>query len=428
MKITREQISKSRVKLTITVDADFLADAEKVALSKLKKDVKVDGFRKGKVPVEVVKKHINPNVLAEETVNNAMSKAVAEAFISEMIQVLDRPEVSILRFVPGSELEFSAEADMIPAVKLDNYKKLGLKKQAKPKVEQSEIDEVLDRVLGSMADKKEVKRAAKLDDEVVIDFVGKKDDVAFDGGTSNDYPLVLGSQSFIPGFEDAIVGHKAGDAFDIPLEFPKEYHSKDLAGQKVVFSVTIKSVNEIVAPELTDEIAKKVGGFEKAEELIADIKKELLSQKEREQSDALKDELVKKLIEKSDVEAPKVLVDDQMRSIEQDMTQNLMYRGQTLEQYIESKGFKDKDEWLDKEVRDAATLRVEASLVLAEATKAEKITATEAEVDAQIAELKQQYANNPDMAKRFDEPEIRQQIANRILTDKTVDKIMEYNA
>lgn len=427
MKITREQLSPSRVKLTIAVDAEALQDAEKVALNKLKKDVKVDGFRKGKAPIEVAKKNLDPNMLAEETVNNALSKAVAEAFISETIQVLDRPEVSIVKFVPASELEFTAEADMVPAVKLGKYKKLGLKKQPAPKVEQPEIDEVLGRVLGSMAEKKAVKRAAKLGDEVVIDFVGKKDGEAFDGGASQDYTLPLGSGSFIPGFEDAIVSHKANEAFDVPLTFPVDYQAKDLAGKEVVFEVTLKTVNEVIVPELTDDIAKKVGGFDTAKDLTADIKKEVTTQKTREQTEAQKDELVKKLIEKSDVEAPTVLVDDQIRSIEQDTTQNLMYRGQSLDQYIASKGYSDKQEWIDKEVREAAKLRVNASLVLAEVTKQEGIAATEQEVDAQIAELKKQYENNPDMAKRFDEPEIRQQIANRVLTDKTVDKLMEYN-
>ena len=169
-------------------------------------------------------------------------------------------------------------------------------------------------------------------DEAIIDFVGKKDGETFKGGTGKDYPLVLGSNSFIPGFEDALVGLKAGGKKDVELTFPKDYHAKDLAGQKVVFEVTVKKVNQVELPELDDKFAAKAGPFTSMEDLRKDIEAEITAQAERKAADDLKDELIKQLVEKSQVSVPSVLRDDQIRSLEQDLRQNLMYQGRTLEQ------------------------------------------------------------------------------------------------
>jgi trigger factor len=427
MKINRETISKTKVKLTITLDASELKDAEQVALVRIAKTLKVPGFRKGRIPVAVAAKHANPAVLAEETANTALSKAVAEAFTSEDLRALDRPEVEVTKFVPSQELEFTAETEIMPDIKLGNYKKLKVGKQDSTKVEQAEIDEVLDRIRQQMATKKEVERKAKNGDEVIIDFVGKKDGVAFDGGTGNAYPLALGSHSFIPGFEEAIVGHKPGESFDIPLSFPEDYQAKDLAGQAVVFSVELKKVNEQVLPEIDDELAAKVGPFTSADELLADITKELTAQKEQTNRQKLQDELVEQLIAKSTVPVPEILKKDRLESIERDVTQNLLYQGMTQETWLEKQGFKSKDEWLEKDAGPMAEKQVQASLVLAELAKAENITATEEELAAKLQEFKEQYGRQPEMVKRFDEPEVQRSVANQILTEKTLDLLVKEN-
>lgn len=426
MNTTVKHLSDTRVLVSITLGSSELEAAEQVALKKLSKDTKVPGFRKGHVPLEMVAKHVDPNVLGQETLENALSRAVAESFLEKNLQALERPEVEIKKFVPGDTLEFTAEADVLPEVKLGDYKKLKAKK-ADLKIEKSDIDEVIERIQKGIAEKKESKKPAENGDEAVIDFVGKIDGEAFEGGTGTDYPLTLGSNSFIPGFEEALVGHKVGDKLDVPLSFPKDYHAKHLAGKAVVFEVEIKQVNKIELPELNDEFAAKAGPFTSFEELRDDIERELKAQKEREASDVLKDDLVKQLVEKSKVPVPKVLIEDQIRSIEQDLTQNLMYRGQTLEQYFEEKGFADRDAWVKAEAEEAATARIQAGLVLAELSKVLKVDATSQELAAQIEQYKSQYANNPDMAKRFDEPEIQREVANRLLTEKTVDELVKLN-
>lgn len=423
MKTTVKNLSDTKVELTITLGEKELKDAEQVALVKLAKNIKVPGFRKGKVPASVAAKNVDPNALGQQTLDDALSKAVSEAFVTENIQALDRPAVEVKKFVPGKELEFTAETEILPAIILGDYKKLTVKKE-KVSVTKKDVDEIIDRIRTGFATRDEVTRAAKDGDEVVIDFVGKKDGQAFDGGTANDYALTLGSNQFIPGFEEAVVGHKVGDAFDIDLEFPKDYHAKELAGQKVVFSVTIKTVKEVVLPKLDDELAAKAGPFTTVDELETDIKREITNQKEREAADKQKDQLVTKLIEVSTVPVPEILIADQMRSIEQDMTQNLMYQGMNLDMYLESKSL-TKEQWLDTEVRDAATNRVKAGLVLAELSKVEKVTATDEELTAKINEYQEQFGKKS--GQDFTTPELQRDIANRLLTDKTIDLLLELN-
>lgn len=427
MKITRENTTPTKVKLTIVLDADELAAAEKVALHKLSKTVKVDGFRKGKVPASVAAKHVDPAHLAEETVDNAISKAVADAFIGENINVLQRPEVELTKFEPGKTVEFTAEAEVIPEIKLGDYKKLSVAKPEKVSIKKSEVDEVIERLRTQMATKADVKRAAKLGDEVVIDFVGMKDGVAFDGGTATDYELELGSNSFIPGFEEGLVGHKAGDKADLKLKFPKEYQAAELAGKDVVFETTVKAVHEKVKPELNDEFAAKTGSFTSLDELQADIKRELTTQAEQRQQDELRDEVVAKLVEKSDVPTPDVLVEDQLGSIEQDAMQNLMYQGRSLEDYFTARKLKDRDEWVEKELKPMAIQRVQAGLALSELSKLEKITISDDELAARVAEFRKAYEKQPEMAKRFDEPEVQRDIANRLMTEKTIDHLIKLN-
>lgn len=427
MKTTVTHESDTRVKVVITADHAELAAAEQVALKRLAKTVKVNGFRTGHVPLEIVKKHADPNALAQETLDAALNRAVAEAFLNNNLQVLARPEVEIKKYVPGELLEFTAEADVLPEVKLGDYKKLKVKKAA-VNVDKKEIDEVIERIQKGLSEKKEVKRAAKIGDETVIDFVGKKDGKAFQGGTGKDYPLVLGSNSFIPGFEDALVGLKAGDTKDVKLAFPKDYHAKDLAGQDVVFEVTVKKINSVKLPALDDKFAAKAGPFTSMDDLRKDIKAEITAQAERKATDDLKDELVKQLVAKSTVSVPSVLRDDQIRSLERDLRQNLMYRGRTLEQYFEEKGYADRDAWVKAEANDAADARIKAGLVLAQLSKELKIEATADELAAHINAYKQQYANNPKMAKHFDKPEAQREVANRLITEKTIDKLVELNS
>jgi trigger factor len=425
MKYTLKNLSDTKVALTITLTKSELAEAKKVALGKLAGTVKVAGFRKGKVPASVAEKHLVPGTLDSEVLERGVNKAVVEALEAENIQPLDRPSVEVTKYEPGDVLEFTAEVEILPEIKLGDYKSLKVTPE-KISVSAKDIDEVIERMRASFSLKSDVVRAAKSGDEVVIDFEGKDEKGELvPGASGKDYPLTLGSDTFIPGFEAGIIGKKLDEAFELPLTFPKDYHAAELAGAHVTFTVTIKKIQEVTLPAVDDELAKKAGPFENAAELKDDIKRELTAQKERTRDDKVKDELVGQLVGVSTVPVPEVLVADQQKSIERDTIQNLLYRGMTLEQYLAGQKL-TKEEWQEKELKAAAIRRVQVGLALAELSKVEKIEATKAELDARHEELLQQYPD-PTMRAQLDTPESRRDLANRILTEKTIERLRELN-
>ena len=426
MKTRLKNISDVKVELTISLGTEELKAAEQVALTKLAKEVKIEGFRKGKAPLELVAAQVDQTILGQETLENALSKAVAEAFLKEDIKAIDRPEVDVKKFIPGTELEFTATTEIMPKVELGDYKNLKVKKDT-VEVSKEEVSETIDQILKNFAEKKKVDRESKNGDEVIIDFLGKKDGVAFDGGKAEKFPLELGSKSFIPGFEEGLIGKKAGDEISLDLEFPKDYHAKDLAGAKVVFEVKIHEVRENALPEINEDFLSKLGEFKTKEEFEKQIKEDLKTQKQSESDEKFKDKLVKKLAEVSKVPVPEILLEDQKQSIELDMQQNLMYSGLSLEDYLERMG-KTHEEWLEKDVKEAAEMRVKSGLALAELSKVEKVESSLEELDARIAQLKEQYGNSKEIAKQLSSDDVRRNLANQILTEKTIDLLVKFNS
>lgn len=425
MKTKLKKLSDSRVELTVALDAKDLKPAKEKALVKLAKELKVEGFRKGKVPAEVAKKFIPENDLNAEVVDYAVRTTVIPAFQEVEKSPLVMPSVNVTKYVPDEVVEYTATADIIPEVKLGDYKKLGVKKET-VKVTEKEISEILDNIATSFGEKKVVKRAAKMGDEVVLDFVGKKDGEEFKGGSAKDYKLTLGSKTFIPGFEEGIVGHGSGDKFDLPLTFPKNYGVKDLAGAKTVFEVLVKQVNEIVKPKVDDELASKCGPFKTVAELKADIKKNLQAQNEHKLEDKYKDDLVNELVKKSKIPAPEILIDDQVRAIRDDMTRNAAAQGLSFEDFLEANN-ETLENW-EKEARKIAEQRVKASLALQNVALAEKITVSDEEVGVKIAELRDVYKKSPEALKQLKDPNVKMDIKNRMTIEKTLDYLVKANS
>lgn len=424
MKTKFKRISDSRIELTVTLDAKDLKAAKAKALEKLAKEVKVEGFRKGKVPAEVARKFIPDNDLNAETIDWAVRSTVVQAFQKEEKSPLVLPTVNVTKYVPDEMAEYTATADIIPEVELGDYKKLNVKMD-EVKVSDKEIKDVLDNIATSFAEKKTAKKAAELGDEVIIDFTGKKNGEAFKGGSAKDYKLVLGSKSFIPGFEDGIVGHESGDKFELKLTFPKDYGVKDLAGAKTVFEILLKQVNEIKKPAIDDELAKKCGPFKTVDELKADIEKNLGAQKKHQAEEKFKDDLVKELVKKSKVPAPEILIDDQVRVIRDDMTRNAASQGMSFEEFLERNN-ETLENW-DKEAHKIATERVKASLALQNVALAEKIDVKDELVAAKIAELKDVYKKSPEALKQLKSPNVRSDIKNRMIIEATLDYLVKVN-
>ena len=321
-------------------------------------------------------------------------------------------------------MEYTATADIVPEVTLGDFKKLDVKKE-EAKVTEKDIKGVLDNIAASFAEKKAAKKAAELGDEVIIDFVGKKDGEAFKGGSAKDYHLGLGSGTFIPGFEDGIVGHEPGDKFELDLTFPKDYGVKDLAGAKTVFEVLLKQVNEVKKPKVDDELAQKCGPFKNLEELKEDIKKNLTIQNEHRLEEKYKDDLVNALVKNSKIPAPEILIDDQVRAIREDMTRNAASQGMSFEDFLERNN-ETMESW-EKEARKIAETRVKASLALQTLAVEQKITVSDDLVAAKIAELKDVYKKSPEALKNLKNPNVKMDIKNRMIIEQTLDFLVKAN-
>ena len=422
MKTTVKKLSDTRVEIKVVLDSKDLEPAKNQALERLAKEVKVEGFRQGKVPTDIAAKFIPDNDLNREAADIAVRTTVIEAFTKNEKSPLVIPRVEITKYVPNETLEYTATADILPEVKLGDYKNLGVKRE-KVEVKEADVKDVLNNIAKSFAEKKAIKRAAKETDEVIIDFVGKKDGKAFPGGSAKDYHLVLGSKTFIPGFEDGIIGHEPGDSFNLDLTFPKDYGAKELAGAKTTFEVLLKQVNEVEMPEINDDLAKKCGPFKTIADLKADIKKNIAAQNDHRLEEKYKDALIEALVKKSKISAPEILIDDQMRMIKDDLTRNAASQGLSFEDYLKQAG--ETEESWEKQARTIAEARVKASLALQVLARDQKITVKDEVVEAKIAELREIYKKSPEALKNLKDPNVKMDIKNRLVIEKTIDFIVK---
>ena len=423
MKSTCKKLSTS-VEFTVEFDKNDFEPARLKALERLARDIKVPGFRNGKAPANVVEQHVNPNDLASQTLDIVVRTAIPKLFDKEKLMPISIPHVDIKKYVPGEMAELTITADILPEVELGDYQKVKVIYE-EPHVTDEDVEDVLHRIADSYAEPKVVKRAAKLGDEVIIDFTGKKDGKAFEGGSAKDHHLRLGSGQFIPGFEDGIVGHEVGDKFDLPITFPKDYAAKELAGAKTVFEILLKQVSEINKPAIDDELAKKSGAFATLKELREDILKNLKSRAQYEADEKYKDDLLNEIIKNSKTEAPESLVQEQFEHIREDMVRNLQTRGMTIEAYLEHN--KQKLEDWEKEIRDAAKRRVIGSIVVQKLADVLGIEVSDADAEQQVAEMREVYKNDANAAKQLDDPQVKASIRNRMRVNRTMDKLAEIN-
>lgn len=424
MKITTKKLSDTKVELTVTLDAKDIKVAEEKALARLAAELRVEGFRKGKVPLDIAKKHIPENDINSVAIDIAVRTSIPEAFREASESPLVIPNVEVTKFVPHESAEYTATADVLPEVKLGKYKGLKVKKE-KVEVTDKDIDDVLENIRSAYAEKKVAKKKAELGDEVVIDFEGTKDGKKFQGGAAKDFKLTLGSGQFIPGFEDGVVGHGSGDRFDLELTFPKDYHAKELAGEKVNFNVLVKQVNEIIKPALDDEFVKKCGPFKTLDELKKDIKKNLESQNNYRIEEKFKDDLVAEFVKGCKVSAPDIMIEDQMKMIKNDISRNAETQGLSFEDYLKQTGQTEED-W-EKEAKKVAETRVKASLCLQILARDEKIAVDDAEVSDKIAELRAAYSKSKEALENLKNPAVRQDIKNRMTIEKVVNFLVEQN-
>jgi len=424
MQLKRESLSPTKVKLIITADADELSRVKEHVLRDLAAKVKVQGFRSGKAPAHLVERQVDPALLQTEFLDHAVNDLYVPAVDQQKLRPVAQPEISITKFVPFTTLEFTAEVEVVGEIKLANYKTIKLAPK-KVEVSAADVNQILENLRERGAEKKTVKRAAKLDDEATIDFFGSdaKTGEAIAGADGKDYPLTLGSKSFIPGFEEEVVGLKAGDKKEFDIVFPADYGAQELQNRKVKFAITVKEVKEQVLPTVDDKFAASVGPFKTVADLKADVKKQLKAEREREAQNSYDNELLEKIADKSVVELPESLVDQEIDRLEEEEKRNIVYQGQTWQEHLDAEKL-TAEEHHEKQ-RPTAERNLKAGLVLGEVADKEGITVTPEELEIRLMLLKNQYPDEQ-MQAELEKPENRRDIGNRMMTEKTLEKLRSF--
>jgi trigger factor len=424
MQVTKKNLTDTNVQLQLTADTELLQAIKQETLQSFAASIKLPGFRDGKAPLSLVEKQVDQARLQTEFLEHAVNHLYSAGLQQEKLRPVDQPKINITKFVPFDTLEVTVEVAVVGDVQLPDYKKIKLAKE-KITVATKDIDEVIANLRTREAEKKDVTRAAKVGDYVVIDFKGvdEKTKESVKGADGTDYPLLLGSDTFIPGFETNLLGTKSGEEKTFVLTFPKDYGVAALQNRKVAFTTTTKKVQEVSQPTLDDEFAAKVGPFKTVAELKADIKKQLEVEKQYQADQKYADDLLTKITEKTKVAIPEMLIDEQIERIERDQRQNIIYRGQTWQEYLDAEKLTDKT-YREKQ-KPAAELRVKAGLVLSEIADKENIDVTGEELDMQITALKARYPDQA-MQAELDKPENRREIISRIVTEKTLDRLTGY--
>ena len=384
MSSTFEKLTSNKVKLNFVVSAEDFDKALATAYSKNVKRFNIPGFRRGKAPRHVIEMHYGPSVFFEDAFDEIFPVVYSEAIKEHSVEPVDRPELDVTQIEKGKDLIFSVEVFVRPDVVLGDYKNLEAKKVV-DEVTDDDVSAEIERVRDRNSRFVEVTdRPAKLDDQVNIDYAGFDGDNQFAGGTAKGQELVLGSGHFIPGFEDQLVGATVGQDVDVNVTFPEEYHEKSLAGKPVVFHVHVNGIREKEVPALDDEFAKDMG-FDTLDEYKADVKANLIKRNEERAETAFENEVVEKAVATCEMDIPNGMVEEAIDNMLRDMEMRLMYQGMKLDDYFKYTG--QTREQVREMYREQAAERVKTQLALEAIRDAEKIEATEEEIDAEIAKL-----------------------------------------
>ena len=427
MSLAVEKLDGSMAKLTIEVPAEELDKAIKDAYNKNKHRFSIPGFRKGKVPQHLIEKMYGPEMFYEDAANELIQEHYPEEVENCEEEIVSRPEIDVEQLEKGKPFIFTAVVALKPEIKLGDYKGVEVEKQDTA-VTDEEVDKELDRVRKENGRKVEITdRAAKLDDEVTIDFEGFVDGEAFEGGKGTGHKLVLGSHSFIDTFEDQIVGKNIGDEFDVNVTFPEEYHAENLAGKPAVFKVKLNAITETELPELDDEFAEEVSEFDTLDAYKADIKKTLEFKKETAAKRAKQEAAIEKIAEAAEVDIPEQMIAYYQENMFNEMTQNLRYQGLDMNMYL--KMMKTSKETMLENIKPDAIARIKNSLALDKIAELEGIVASDEDVDEEIKKMAESYMMEADKLKEImgekEKENIKKDIAARKALEFVADNCKE---
>ena len=394
MSLQVEKLEKNMAKLTIEVSAEDLDKAMEKAYQKQKSRISLPGFRKGKAPRQMIESMYGKGVFMEDAVNSLVPQEYTKALGECDLEIVSQPEINVTQMEPGKALIFTADVAVKPEVTLGDYKGVEV-----PKSEIAVTDEEVDAEVKKEQDKNArtvavEDRAAANGDITTIDFEGFVDGVAFEGGKGTDYALTLGSGTFIPGFEDQLVGANTGDHVEVKVTFPEEYQAKELAGKEAVFQCDVKKIETKEVPELDDEFAKDVSEFDTLAEYKEDVKKKLTEKKEKEARTAKENAAVDKAIENAQMDIPELMTKTECRQMMDDFSRRMQQQGLSMEQYFQFTG-QSMDKMME-DMKPQALKRIQTRLVLEKVAEAENIQPSEEEITEEIQKMADAYKMEAD--------------------------------
>ena len=399
MSLQVEKLEKNMAKLTIEVSAEELEKALQGAYMKQKGKISVPGFRKGKVPRQMIEKMYGVEIFYEDAANALIPEAYSKAYDECELEIVSQPSIDVVQLEKGKPFIFTAEVAVKPEVTLGEYKGLKVDKVS-TRVTAKEVDAKLEEEQKKNARTITVEdRAVEEGDEVVLDFEGFVNGVAFEGGKGENYPLTIGSGSFIPGFEEQLIGVEAEKEVEVNVTFPEEYHAADLAGKEAVFKCTVHEIKVKELPELDDEFAAEVSEFDTLDAYKADIKAKIKEQKLADGNRAKEDQAVEKAVANATMEIPEAMIDTQVQQMTQEFSQRLQSQGLTVEQYFQFTGL--TAEKMMEDMRPQAVKRIETRLVLEAIAKAENIEITEEKFEEEIAKMAEMYKMEVEKLKEY---------------------------
>ena len=399
MSLQVEKLEHNMAKLTIEVSAEELEKALQGAYNKQKKNISIPGFRKGKVPRQMIEKMYGPEVFYDDAANQLIPEAYGKVYDEEDLEIVSQPKIDIVQIEKGKPFIFTSEVALKPEVTLGEYKGLKVEKISN-RVTQKEIDAKLAEEQEKNARTVSVTdRPVQDKDEVVLDFEGFVDGVAFEGGKGENYPLTIGSGSFIPGFEDQLIGANLEEEKEVRVTFPEEYHAKDLAGKDAVFKCTVHEIKVKELPELDDEFASDVSEFETLDAFKADIKAKIKEQKIAEGKRKQEDKAVEEAVANAQMDIPDAMIDTEVRQMANDFAQRLQQQGLTMDQYFQFTGM--TAEKMTEELKPQALKRIQTRLVLEAIVKAENIEISDEKIDEEIQKMAESYKMEAEKLKEF---------------------------
>lgn len=423
MSLQVEKLEKNMAKLTIEVSADDLEKALQSAYMKQKNKISLPGFRKGKVPRQMIEKMYGAEIFYDDAANALIPKAYADAYDECELEIVSRPEIDVVQIEKGKPFIFTAEVATKPEVTLGEYKGLEVDKIS-TRVTQKEVDAKVQEEAEKNARTITVEdRPVQDGDEVILDFEGFVDGVAFEGGKGENYPLTIGSGSFIPGFEEQLVGAEAEKEVEVNVTFPEDYHAEDLKGKAAVFKCTIHEIKAKELPEIDDEFAAEVSEFDTLEEYKADIKAKIKEQKASEGKTKQEDQVVEQAVKNAEYEIPKAMIETQALQMVEDFGQRIQSQGLTMEQYFQFTGM-TSDKMLE-EMRPQAIKRIETRLVLEAIAKAENIEISDEKLDEELAKMAEAYKMEVDKLKEFMSDNEKKQMKEDMAVQEAVTFLVE---